>query len=78
MRFDCCHKKKEQHSVLDIPSDMMYELKLLIINTLLKPLNLDEYSYMIKTGMYLVIALMNRPSTPTHNSYMSFGPKLQY
>lgn len=55
--------------MLDIPSDMMYELQLLIINTMLKPLNLDAYSYMIKTGMYLVIALMNRSSTPTHDSY---------
>ena len=38
--------------MLDIPSDMTYELQLLIINTLLKPLNPDAYSYMIKTGMY--------------------------
>ena len=78
VRFVCCHKKKEQHSVLDIPSDMMYELQLLIINTLLKPSNLDAHSYMIKTGMYLLNALMNRPSTPTHHSYMSSGPRLRY
>jgi hypothetical protein len=29
-----------------------------------------------KHSMHLVVALMNRPSATTHNSYMPFHPKL--
>jgi hypothetical protein len=61
VRFVCCHRT--QGSVLSHPSDVMYELQL------------DAY-IQDKNSMHLVVALMNRPSATTHNSYMPFDPKI--